>query len=114
MGVMEFTTDEMQMLSGDGYVAGYIEDIREGDLVAIPPVMRTSAFGDPQGVKTLMVERVVPRDASYTDEDGGFVRHVVISFIGRDIDGLPRHQSYGNSYPCMFKRERSGAPTPPR
>ena len=100
--MMNFTDTELDLLVADGYQPGYMIDIREGDLVAIPPVTRF----DDKPVQTIVVTRLMVVDASYWDErKNGIVPHRVIDFIGTDLDGRPHHLSYGNTYPCFFKRE---------
>jgi hypothetical protein len=104
--IMEFSSEETIMLMADGYEPGFMMDIQEGDLVAIPPVTRTSFDGEIKPVKTLTVKRVVPQDASYADENDEIVAHTVINFIGITIDNLPEHCSYGCTYPCFIKRSK--------
>jgi hypothetical protein len=103
---MKFTNEETQLLMEDGYKPGYMGDIREGDLVAIPPVSRTSFAGEIHPVKTIVVDRLMKQDASYFDPDENEqVQNVVINFIGFNLDNLPEHLSYGSMYPCFYKRE---------
>jgi hypothetical protein len=108
---MEFTTDEISMLVSDGYFPSWMKDIQEGDLVAIAPVFREPIYGDPEKdgdrhkVRTLRVQSHFLTDAAYHDEDTDeLVPSTIISFIGIDLDGLPRHQSFSSSYPCFIKR----------
>ena len=107
--MMEFTTEELQMLVGSGYEAGYMGDVREGDMVAIPPSFRTRLGNEPPPtVKTLVVQRIFRVQSDYYDEAGGLVRNVVINFIGVDLDNLPQHCAYGSTYPCFILREQVG------
>lgn len=100
--MMSFTDAELDMLTADGYTPGYMMDVREGDLVAIPPVMRL----DDKKVQTIVITRLMMVDGSYWDDrQGGIVPHRVIDFIGTDLDGRPHHMSYGNTYPCFIKRD---------
>lgn len=100
---MNFTDEELDLLTADGYVPGYFMDIREGDLVAIPPVTRH----DNKTVTTVVIERLMTVQADYNNEDGQLVRNQVLNLIGRDLDGRPLHLTYGNTYPCFIKREES-------
>jgi hypothetical protein len=103
--MLEFTNDEIVMLVEDGYEPGFMMDIREGDLVAIPPIMRTNFEGVPNPVRTLVIQRIMPVDSSYHDMDTDeLVRNVVIHFIGMTLENLPQHCTYGSTYPCFFKR----------
>lgn len=97
---MTFTDSELDMLVSDGYVPGYMMDVQEGDLVAIPPVMRY----DDRKVLSVVVQRLMAVAADYHSDDGRLVPHRVINFIGLDLDGRPHHLSYGNTYPCFYKR----------
>lgn len=102
--MMSFTDAELDMLVSDGYEPGYMMDIREGDLVAIPPVIRF----DDQKVITVVVTRLMPTNGDYMDESGAMVRNTVMVFIGNDLDGRPHHLSYGGTYPCFLKRGENG------
>lgn len=102
---MNFTREETGLLVQDGYEPGFLMDIQEGDLVAIPPVTRSNFDGSIAPIKSLVVKRMMKIDASYSDpETGEFTRNIVIKFIGIDLDGLPVHCSYGSTYPCFYKR----------
>lgn len=106
--MMEFTTEEVRMLLDDGYFAAFMGDIREGDLVAIPPVMRTSLFASeshPPTVQTFEVQRLIDHRSTEMDDEGNVSSHRVMVFIGIDLEGLPRHKSYGATYNCFIKRE---------
>lgn len=105
--MLDFTEDELILLVQDGYKPGYMMDIREGDLIAIPPVsrIRFSESEPKPSVKTLVVQRVMSLDASYVDDSKKFIQHTVITFIGINVNNLPEHCSYGNTYPCFIKRE---------
>jgi hypothetical protein len=98
--VIIFTDSELDMLVSDGYSPGYMMDVQEGDLVAIRPVTR---YGD-KTVMTVVVQRLMTVSADYRDDEGRLVPHRVIVFIGADLDGRPHHLSYGNTYPCFYKR----------
>lgn len=92
--LMGFSNEELEMLTGMEFQPAYMYDLQVGDRVAIPPVSRF-AWGD-KGVPTVAVydvERIA---------DSG--NSTVMSFIGRDIDGRPRHLMYGNVYPCLIRR----------
>lgn len=108
--MLDFTQEETALLVADGYMPGWMMDIREGDLIAIAPVVRTNfADGSPVPPKTLTVARVIRSDASYTEYDHEtheerLVPHTVINFIGISLDNLPEHCAYGNTYPCFIKR----------
>ena len=106
---MNFTKDELIMLIDDGYKPGFMIDIREDDLVAIPPIVRTHyADGEMIPVKTLVVQRIIKQDASYWDEESDAIKpHIVVVFIGIDLDNLPEHCAYGSTYPCFIKREEA-------
>ena len=101
MGMMNFTDEELDLLVADGYFPAYMMDVREGDLVAIPPVMRY----DNKKVQTVIVTRLMVQPSDYTDDNGRLRQHTVIVFIGNDLDGRPHHLSYGGTYPCFIKRE---------
>lgn len=112
--MLDFTNEEIVMLVEDGYTAGYMMDIREGDLIAIAPVMRTNFEGGIVPVKSLTVQRIMHLRSDYRDtETDELVEHTVIVFIGIDLDGLPQHCSYGNTYPCFIKREEQQKALPP-
>lgn len=103
--MLDFTQDELTLLIQDGYEPGFMMDIREGDLIAIPPIMRTNIEGLNNTIKTLVVKRVIKSDSSYYDSDKDeIIPHTVINFIGITLDNLPEHCMYGNTYPCFIKR----------
>lgn len=104
-----FTIEETDLLVDDGFIPGYMMDLQEKDLVAIAPFTRTNfTTGEHNPVMTYTVERIMPLDSDYEDYDSnGRVRHTVIVFIGRDLDGRPHHLSYGNTFPCFYKRSQS-------
>lgn len=103
---MEFTIEETDLLVQDGFVCGWMGDIQEGDIVAIPPVSRTTFGGEPRPVKTFVIQRLLPKfDGSYWDPDeDGMIHNVVVHFIGLDLDGRPSSESYGSTYPIFYKR----------
>lgn len=108
--IMEFSAAEIRMLLDDGYSPDYIGSIREGDLVAIPPVSRTPIYGDERDgdkhkVRTFTIKSIVKSDASfYEPREDLVIQNTVVNFIGVDIDGLPRHESYSSIYHCFIKR----------
>ncbi len=57
--MMDFTNEEIRMLLGDGYHPGFMLDVEEGDLVAIPPVTRIALNGETATVKTIRVQRLI-------------------------------------------------------
>jgi hypothetical protein len=107
MTLMEFTQEEAMMLTADGFEPGFMMDIREDDLVAIPPVSRFTIKENeaPATVKTVVVKRKLTVDGTYMDENDEIVPNRIVTFIGNDLDGIPGHYSFGHTYPCFFKRE---------
>lgn len=105
---IEFTDDELRMFRSIGAKAAFIKDIKANDYVFIPPVSRCTYGEDtPERIRKtqvqkLLVETVLHCDATYHDEDMKLVPHIVISFIGIDEEGLARHQSFGNTFPCFI------------
>ncbi len=104
--MMDFTKEEIRLLLGMGYHPGFMLDICEGDLVAIPPVTRLSFNGETATVKTLRVERLINlHKENYDMDSASIIEQNVIIFIGLDLDGLPEHCAYGNTYGCFIKTE---------
>jgi hypothetical protein len=104
--MMDFTKEEIRLLLGNGYHPAFMMDVTEGNLVAIPPVSRNTINGEAALVKTLRVERLMNfRKQNYDFDNDRFVEHDVVIFIGIDLDGLPEHCSYGNTYGCFIKTE---------
>ncbi len=104
--MMDFTKEETRLLLDDGYRPGFMLDISEGDLVAIPPVTRHSFNGEPARVKTLRVERIILlHQRNYDMDSDDFIENNVVVFIGNDLDGLPEHCAYGNTYGCFIKTQ---------
>jgi len=101
----DFTMEETSMLVEDGYQPGFMLDVREGDLVAIAPGIRSNFDGTTRPIKTLTVQRLLILNNSYYDyESDEMIENVVIKFIGINLDGLPEHCAYSNVYPCFIKK----------
>lgn len=104
--MLDFTKEELMLLTQDGYKPGFMMDIREGDLIAIPPVWRSQFDGTPIPIKSLTIERILELvTQDYDEVNDRVIHHTVVVFIGRDLDGLPEHCSYGNTYPVLIKRQ---------
>ncbi len=104
--MMDFTKEEIRLLLGMGYHPGFMLDICEGDLVAIPPVTRHPVDGETALVRTLRVQRLIfLRQTNYEFESDEVVDYSVVVFIGTDLDEIPHHCSYGNTYGCFIKTE---------
>ena len=88
--LMSTNQEEVVMLTGAGYEPAYIDDIREGDEIAIPPVSRY--FQD--GLQMLTVQRILQPSPSV---------HGVVSFTADSPEGLNHHQ-YGAAYPVWIIR----------
>ena len=101
--MIDFTEDEITLLVQDGYTPGFMGEIKEGYLVAIPPVMRSSFDGTTNTVKTYVITKLMKVNAPYMDPSEGYVPHEIINFIGIDLNNLPKHGAYGNDYPCFYK-----------
>ena len=84
------TDEAIDLLMQDGYQAGWMFDIQEGDLLAIVPL----ASEDP--METLVVQRI-----------GGHNQGSLISFIGTDLDDRQKIRNYGRMHPVYIKRQES-------
>lgn len=103
--MLNFTTDEIDLLVADGFIASFMRDIRVGDLVAIPPVTRESWTGEPRAVESLRIQRILQELDDDLDEHGNDISpHFVLNFIGLDIDDRPIHKAFGHTYPCFIKK----------
>lgn len=86
--------DEIRELKQMGFRAGWISDLKEGDLFAGP---RMFAFDPPREI--FFLERIRKIDGSYYEpEDDTLVHNVVVDMIVIDAEGLQRHLSYGSSH----------------
>jgi hypothetical protein len=104
--MMDFTKEEIRLLLGMDYHPGFMLDIREGDLVAIPPVTRHPVNGETALIQTFRVKRLITlHKESYDMDSDNVVEYYVVIFIGTDLDGLPHHCSYGNTYGCFIRTE---------
>lgn len=102
---MEATHEEAEMLVGLGYAPSWMEDIQDGDEIAIPPVSR---YGDHKALKMIRVANLRSTPSYEHNEHGEVVNttnpHRIFSFIGIDADGIPNHYSYGKGYNVWIKR----------
>lgn len=103
---MEATREEAEMLVGLGYAPGWIEEIADGDDIAIPPVSR---FGNDKALIMVRVSRLKGTEMIEHDENGNAFNvadpHVIYHFIGTDADGIPNHYRYGRGFNVWIKRE---------
>lgn len=103
---MEATREEAEMLIGLGYEPRWIEDVADGDDIAIPPVSR---FRNDKALLMVKVSRLKGTEMIERDEGGGVVKvanpHIIYHFIGTDSDGIPNHYRYGMGYNVWIKRE---------
>ena len=94
------------MLVGLGYEPRWIEDVADGDDIAIPPVSRIRS--DERPLIMVKVSRLKGTERLERDEMGYVIRqsdpHVIYDFIGTDADGIPNHYRYGKGYNVWIKR----------
>lgn len=103
--MFDFTREEVDFMIKDEYKPGFMKDIQNNDLVAIPPISRTDPYGDERGPKVLVVTQLWRSDGSYYQpEEDRTVPNTIMNFVGVDKNGQSEHCSYGNAYPCWIKR----------
>lgn len=90
--MMTFTPNEAIALQEEGFFAAWMKDVREGDMIAIPPVSRFSEINDE--VQWVYVTRLRNVKASSS----------VVTVIGITLDGYEIHHAYGDSYPVSILR----------
>lgn len=102
---MDFELEERKMITELGFIPGWLGDVKEGDEVIIPSVMRSNLDGTVNLPRIRHVERINPTAVPDHDEDGNTIGvNIVIGFVFRDEDGIPEIKSYGSSYPCYYRR----------
>lgn len=89
MSLFSFTPEDTESLVNDGFNPGYIKDVKEGDEIALAPMLTMDG-----GAKRYSLLR---QEKSYGDG------HVVHSLIVINEDGMPEHKSLGQMIPCFYK-----------
>jgi hypothetical protein len=91
--IEEDLADEIRDLMEQGFKAGWMREVKVGDIFK---VARSFSFDKIQPL--LVCERILHVDATFAENTGEIVPHVVVSMIVTDEDGLERHISYSHSY----------------
>ena len=110
--MMEATKEQAVMLRELGYEGCWMEDVQEGDHVAIFRFLKDEIVM----VRVKNLRRSAPQYERTTDGawhfgDGRVLNpddpHYVYGFVGVHDDGTETHHSFGRGYPMYRKREEA-------
>lgn len=97
-----FKFDEMQMLTDGGWEGAFVEEIAEGDQIAL----KTWGHGDEPNIIFVTVERLRRIPRYERDERGnllGSEPNYLMQFIGRHESGVAEPMAYGSGW-AVFRR----------
>lgn len=85
----------IHQLNEFGFEPAYFSDLSVGDIWIKEPERFPYR---PESTMLHVVERILPVDATYFDEDDKLVQNVVMNMVVYSEDGVRRHMTYGSTH----------------